>query len=572
MSGPARRLVVIGLDGATPELLQPFVAAGELPVLGQLMTEGSWGRLRSVMHPFTAQAWTSMATGTQQGKHRVFDFWERDFNTYGFRLLNASHRAMPAVWNLLSQAGRSVIVVNVPQTYPPEPVRGVMVSGRDTPGLDAAYTYPPELKAELNGLGTEPYVIVPDDWLWAQRGRPDRARQELLREVDVRFAAVAHLVRTRPWDLCFFVASATDGAAHFFWKYHDPGHPLYDPKQAAQYGDTILEVYRRCDRRIGELLAQLAGEEPCNVLVVSDHGQGPLGRGAIHLNLWLEQQGLLRFRVADSQLRAADRLTVLASRAVRRGKRAVYGRVSFQNLAKLRRMWPDRLRTRLGAEAFFPGIDWAGTQAFSEELRGNIWINLRGRDPQGTVEPGAAYEALRERIVAELPALQDPETGARPVRQVWRREELYKGPFLERLPDLVVEAEYPDMFRPHGDYRGPFAARQLPVAELAARPITGCHRQDGILIAWGPDVQAGASLVEAALIDVAPTVLHLLGHPVPVEMDGRVLVEALRPEVTAVQTATLDELGVPAAGVAAGYTDEEAERVRERLAGLGYLG
>jgi predicted AlkP superfamily phosphohydrolase/phosphomutase len=257
---------------------------------------------------------------------------------------------------------------------------------------------------------------------------------------------------------------------------------------------------------------------------------------------------------------------------VRRGKQAVYGRMSFQNLAKLRRMWPDSLRTRLGAEAFFPGVDWAGTQAFSEELRGNIWINLRGRDPQGKVEPGAAYEALRDRIVAELPELRDPETGAQPVRRVWRREELYQGPFLEQLPDLVVEAEYPDMFRPHGDYRGS-AARQLSVAELAAKPITGCHRQDGIIIAWGPDVQGGAAMAEAALIDVAPTVLHLLGHPVPVEMDGRVLVEVLRPEVAAaVQMTSLGELGVPAAGVAAGYTDAEAERVRERLAGLGYLG
>lgn len=569
MNEPSPRLVIVGLDGATFDLIEPWAAAGELPTLARLMAEGSWGRLRSVTHPFTAQAWTSMVTGAQQGKHRIWDFWERDFATYGFRLLNASHRAMPALWNLLSQAGKRVIVVNVPQTYPPEPVQGVMVSGRDTPGLDAAYTHPPELKAVLNGVSRTPYVIVPDDWRWMQRNRPDLARQELLREIQVRFDAVQHLMAAEPWDLTFFVVSATDGVAHFFWKYHDPNHPLHDPAEAAAYGDTVLEVYRRCDRRIGELLERLPAG--CHVLVVSDHGQGPLGPQAIHLNLWLEQQGLLHFRAPDTHLSAGERATMVVARWLKRTKQAIYGRVSFQTLAKLRRLWPDSLRTRLGAETFFPDVDWARTQAFSEELRGNIWINLAGRDPQGIVQPGAEYEALRDRIIAELPGLTDPLTGDRPVRRVWRREELFAGPYVERLPDLVVEAGYPDMFRPHGDYHGP-PARQLTAAELAKKPLSGCHRQDGILIAWGPAVRPGSRACGAALIDVAPTALHLLGQPVPAEMDGRVLVEVLRPEAAAVSSTSLTELGFGGSPGETAYSDAEAAAVRERLAGLGYLG
>lgn len=573
MNSHTRRLVVVGLDGATFDLIEPWVAAGDLPNLGRLMAEGSWGRLRSVVHPFTAQAWTSMVTGTQQGKHRVFDFWERDFRTYGFRLLNASHRAFPALWNLLSRVGKDVIIVNLPQTYPPEPVQGIMVSGRDTPGLGANYTYPTNLKAELDRVSSTPYVIVPDDWLWMQRGRPDLARQELLREIDVRFDAVTHLMATRPWDLTFFVVSATDGAAHFFWRYHDPTHPLYDPAEAARYGDTLRAVYRRCDERIGQLLERLAEQTDYNVLVVSDHGQGPMGPQAIHLNLWLEQAGLLHFHEMGDGRSAGERLTALASRAVQKGKRSLYGRIRFQTLTKLRRLWPDSLRTRLGAEAFFPAVDWSRTAAFSEELRGNIWINLVGRDPQGIIQPGAEYEALRDRIIAELPALTDPQTGAQPIRRVWRREELYHGPFLERLPDLVVEADYPDMFKPHGAYRGPSPARQLTPAELRQRAITGCHRQDGIFIAWGPDVQPGARTHAAALVDVAPTVLHLLGEPVPVEMDGRVLSEALRPTVAeATQTTTLAALGFDSPSAEVSYSEEEAAYVRERLAGLGYLG
>jgi predicted AlkP superfamily phosphohydrolase/phosphomutase len=575
MTASTRRLVIIGLDGATFDLIEPWAAAGDLPNLSRLMAEGSWGRLRSVVHPFTAQAWTSMVTGAQQGKHRIFDFWERDFHTYGFRLLNASHRALPALWNLLSRAGKDVIIVNLPQTYPPEPVQGVMVSGRDTPGLGAAYTHPTSLKAELDQVSSTPYVIVPDDWLWMQRNRPDLARQELLREIDVRFDVASHLMSTQPWDLAFFVVSATDGAAHFFWKYHDPTHPLHDPTEAAHtsYGDTLRQVYRRCDQRIGQLLAHFATSDDCNVLVVSDHGQGPLKAQAIHLNLWLEQAGLLRFREAGGSQTAGERITTWAAHAVVRGKRALYGRIPFQTLTQLRRLWPDSLRTRLGGETFFPDVDWSRTLAFSEELRGNIWINLQGRDPQGIVAPGAEYEALRERIILDLPQLVDPQTGGQPIRRVWRREELFRGPFLERLPDLIVEADYPDMFKPRGAYRGPDAARQMTAAELAQRPITGCHRQDGIFIAWGPDVQRGARLADAALIDVAPTALHLLGQPIPVEMDGRVLAEALRPAAgLTVETTTLAALGFDTPSAEVGYSDEEATYVEERLAGLGYLG
>lgn len=572
MTSTSSRLIIVGLDGATFDLIEPWAAAGYLPTLRRLMAEGAWGRLRSVLHPFTAQAWTSMITGVQQGKHRIFDFWERDFSTYGFRLVNASHRAFPALWNLLSRQGLEAIVVNVPHTYPPEPIQGVMVSGRDTPGLDAAYTHPPELKPELDRVSRTPYVIVPDDWMWMQRGRPDRAREELLREVEVRFDVALHLMRTRPWRLAFFVTSAPDGAAHFFWKYHDPTHPLHDPTEAARYGDTLRAVYQACDHRLAEVLDYAAALGDCHVLVVSDHGQGPLGPMAIHLNLWLEQAGLLRFHEAGERRSAKERATALAARAVQRARRMVHGHIPFQTLAKLRRLWPDSLRARLGAETFFPGVDWSRTRAFSEELRGNIWINLAGRDPQGIVQPGAEYEALRDRIVAELPELTDPVTGARPIRRVWRREELYAGPFLDRLPDLVIEADYPDLFKPHGAYRGPSPVRHLSRAELAERPISGCHRQDGIFLAWGPLVQPGSQVRGASLVDVAPTALHLLGLPTAAEMDGRALVEALQPAAQAVETMPLAELGFQAAGAAVDYTEAEAAQVRERLAGLGYLG
>jgi predicted AlkP superfamily phosphohydrolase/phosphomutase len=287
----------------------------------------------------------------------------------------------------------------------------------------------------------------------------------------------------------------------------------------------------------------------------------------------LAQQGLLDFRSNNGGGTLGEKLNSLASHAVQRGKRSLYGRIRFQTLTKLRRLWPDSLRTRLGAEAFFPDVDWNHTRAYSEELRGNIWINVRGRDPQGIVEPGEEYDALRDQIIADLPALIDPQTGARPIRKVWRREELFNGPDLGRFPDLIVEADYPDMFKPHGAYLGPLAARQLTPEEMAQRAITGCHRMNGIFIAWGPDMTPNGRLNDAALIDVAPTVLHLLGQPIPQEMDGHVLSQALRPEaLTGLRTISLAELGFDSVGAEVSFTDAEADYVRERLAGLGYLG
>ncbi len=567
------RVVVVGLDGATFDLIMPWVQAGKLPTLARLLDESAAAPLESVLHPFTAQAWSSMVTGANQGKHRIFDFWERDFHTYGFRLTNASFRSLPALWTLLSQVGRRVIVLNVPMTYPPETVNGVLVSGWDTPGMGAAFTYPLGLKAELTSLGNgQPYVIVPDDWKYSTAQRADKVLSELQREIDVRFAVATNLMQREPWDLCFFVVSALDGAAHFLWKYHDPAHPLYDAQQRAALfsEDPLLQVYQRADQRLGEFLQTLPPD--VYVLVVSDHGEGPLEDIEIHLNLWLAQQGLLTFHPAGGPRSPRRWAKWLAARAVERGKHALYGRVSFSTLSRLRHLWPDRLRTTLGEESFFPAIDWSSTLAYSEEVRGNIWINLRGRDPHGIVEPGEPYETLRSRIIEILPELRDPRSGQPLIKRVWRREERFSGPYVERFPDLVVEAVYPDLFRPRGAYQGSAPVRHLTVEEMRGRRITGCHRAHGIFMARGNGVQPGRWLPGADITDVAPTVMYLLGEPVPTWMDGRVLTDIFTPDVLTQRPVRLDGQTVITAGRAdVTYDEADAQKLADRLAGLGYL-
>lgn len=555
------RLLIVGLDGASLDLIRSWAVQGYLPTLEGLLERGASGPLRSTIPPYTAQAWTTMVTGVNAGRHRLFDFWERDLNSYGFRLTNASFRAVPALWTLLSQRGRHVVVVNVPMTFPPEPVNGVLVSGWDTPGLGSSFTYPPELKAELTQALGRPYVIVPGDARWMRLHRPEQARSELLDEVAVRFAAVRYLLRTRPWDMAMFVVGATDGAAHFFWHLHDPAHPAHDSALAARLGDVLFEVYRYVDEQLGLLLSEVGD---ISVMVVSDHGSGQRELRAIHLNLWLAQHGWLRFEAESNRQWTAA--------VVARLKEAAYLLFPHQQLNRLRRLWPDRWRGELSRQELFAGVDWEHTYAFSEERRGNIWINLRGREPQGIVAPGAEYEALRADIAAALQELRDPVTHEQLVHRVWRREELFDGPYAERIPDLLLEVESPSQFMVRRSGHRSQPVRLLTEAEITDLIVFGDHRMEGVLLVAGPGVEAGASLCGACLCDVLPTALYLMGEEIPALLDGHVVEQAFRPAWLRQRPPSYSPDVIIGGPSEHSYSGQEAQEIIERLSGLGYLG
>jgi predicted AlkP superfamily phosphohydrolase/phosphomutase len=560
------KMILIGLDGASLDLIRPWAREGKLPTLARLLRHGASSPLRSTVHPYSAQAWTTMVTGVNAGRHRLFDFWERDLETYGFRLANASTRAAPAIWTVLGERGRRVIVVNVPMTFPPEPVNGILVAGRDTPGLGSHFTHPTGIKDELENALGRPYVIVPNDWRWMRLGRLDRARDELLNEVDVRFATVQHLTQTRDWDLSTFVVGATDGAAHFFWQLHDPTFPGHDPALAEELGDVLLDVYQRVDQRVEELLQGL--DDDVSIVVVSDHGCGRRELRAIHLNLWLFQNGWLHFASDATE----GQVEHWVAGGVARLKSVAYSLLPYQRLNRLRRIWPDRWRRRLSRHELFAGVDWSRTRAFSEERRGSVWINLRGREPQGIVAPGAEYEALCAEIVAALERAVAPETGAPVVDKVWRRDELFEGPYTDRIPDLLVEVESPSQFSIHkGGHDGP-AFRALTEQEVDALTVTGDHRIDGTLILHGPGVRHGVEIPGLNIRDVFPTVLYMMGEPIPAHAEGRVAEEAFRPEWLAAHPPSYSDLDAWAGDQEQyDYSKDEQRRVEERLAGLGYM-
>ncbi|TMB58953.1 MAG: hypothetical protein E6J60_03140, partial [Deltaproteobacteria bacterium] len=397
------RLLVIGLDGATLDLVRPWAAAGRLPALARLMAAGAWGPLRSTVPAATFPAWTSLVTGVNPGRHGVLDFTERVPGTYRVRFVNGSYRRVPALWTRLSAAGRRVAVLTVPATYPPEPTCGVMVSGFDSPlatAIDGSFVHPRALYRDIQrAVGRVPFADFQE--VTTGPGWHARALARLLDGVERRTRLATWLLARERWDALMVVFGESDTVAHHFWRFHDPRSPRHAP---GPFAGAIARVYEALDRAVGALLA--AAPPDTAVAVVSDHGSGGASDRVVHLNRRLAACGLLALRPA-ARGRVARLVRAAALRAVPAGLQGSLVRRAPAAAGRLEGL--HRLA----------GIDWRRTVAYSEELdyHPSVWLNLRGREPEGAVAPGA-YAATRERVAAALATWRD-EAGRPVVERVW---------------------------------------------------------------------------------------------------------------------------------------------------------
>ncbi len=553
-------IAIIGLDGATWDLARPLMAAGAMPALRALVEAGAHGVLRSTIPPVTFPAWSSFMTGTNPGKHGVFDFTRRVPGTYAIEFVTSRDRQMPTVWRLLSDAGRRVAVLGVPTTYPPEPVNGVMVGGFDSPlatGIDGSFVHPRSFYAEMT-RAVGPYSITDFQELRIGPGWHADALPKILAAVDRKRDLARYVLRREAWDCLMVLFGEADTASHHFWMFADPVSPRFDAGGARRFGTALRDVYRRLDAALAAIVAELPGD--ATILVASDHGFGGVGTTVVHLNRWLAERGWLRFRggVRALEFRAARVARRVALHALPRGVQE-----------RLVRRGGRRLARRLEGASRFGAIDMERTRAFSEELNyaPSIWLNVRGREPAGTVEAGAEYDAAAAALTGELLAWRHPETGRPVVRRVWRRDELYHGAAVAAAPDLVLELALEDGYAPACLPSSPGERRSLRRLErhehVGGRGggMNGSHRVEGMWALCGPGI-APRQEAEGAIVDVAPTLLHLLGLPVPAWMDGKLL-----PGVQGSPAIARSAPSVPPPGEG---PDASAELWR-RLAGLGYL-
>lgn len=553
------RVWIIGLDGATWSLMDRFIEKGRLPWLRQLRERGAWGVLRSTEPPLSPAAWTTFATGKLPGKHGVLDHAYRREGTYEFSFVNSSLRGATPIWSYLSQQGKTVVIINVPLTYPPDPVRGCMVTGMYTPSDDHPFTYPPELGAELRRELGEYKVI-------GERSKEDldAALRSIFDDIKMRTEAASYLTRKYDPDLMVLVYGATDMVQHKFWKFADPHHPQHEPDTPSKFKTAIEDVYANLDEALGRLIREAPGDT--TFLIMSDHGAGPLYK-YIYLNNWLLREGFMRVRKgALASMRYCLYRLGITPLKVLSGIGRLNARLVDAVVGGVRK---DMQRRKSKADLLFlswQDIDWERTTAYA--VGGNLggaFVNLKGREPSGIISPGRQYEAVRDKLLERLGELKDPSTGEPVVEVAWRREEIYRGPYLERIPDVV--------FRTRGCRYMVFGIHEFAsnaVMEPSAW-FSGAHSPDGILIMVGRAFKEAERLTNAGIEDIAPTVLHLMGFGVPEDMDGRVLKEAFRTSFLEQNPPTAGDAWDKVMGSGKLLGPEEESAVKRQLEGLGYL-
>lgn len=432
------RALVIGLDGVPYSLLTRLIDAGELPVLAGIAASGELRAAQSTLPTVSCTAWTSFATGMNAGAHGVFGFVEREPGSYRQYITGSNYVRAPQLWNTLNERGHRVIIMNVPVTTPPQPVKGFMVSGFLAPKLEGA-THPPELAARLARLG---YRIDIDPW--AARQSLDHLLTDLDATLRGRVAGARELLTKEAWSFAMVHIMGTDRINHFMWGKWDA--------QDAEYAPHFLDYYRKVDAAVGEIAA--AAGDDVELLLLSDHG---FTRTIHEVNL-------------DAWLRAHGYLAVPATE-----------------------------------DAKLTQIDEA-TRVFSM-TPGRIYLNLTGREPRGSVESGAAYEALCDELIAGLMELTAPDDGTPILESVKRRDEIFHGEALERAPDLLA------IPRDGYDLKSALTGDEL----FTSSPITGMHTfGDAFWLIRGRRFTEGTPRVE----DGAPTVLALLGEAIPAGLDG----------------------------------------------------
>ena len=547
MSSEKSRVIVIGLDGATFDLILPWVEEGHLPTFKRMMEEGSWSELESTTPPMTGPAWSSFITGKNPGKHGIYDFMRRRQGGYDFATINATHRKGPSFWKLLGDHGKKVIVFNVPITYPPEEVNGVMISGYLTPPKAADFVFPPELKKDLEAeIGFHSTFFPGATYSLGREEKFIRA----VHEMTDRTIRVMEFLRNRyPWDCFVGVFQGTDLLQHCLWK--DRNHPVL--------GRAFLDLYQKIDRYLGSLFAQL--DERTLLLILSDHGFGDLKK-QVFLNAWLLSKGFLRLK-STWAVRAKEVLFHLGMVPMKAHQLLVRLGLDFSSELMENR---ESVFSFLGKIALsFEDIDWQRTQAYSMGNMGYIFVNLKGREPEGSVELGD-FDRMRREIREELFGMKDDETGKPIMEKVFFKEDLYSGPFLSDAPDIVaVPKDYLYHFRGDSVFISNHWMEDLWL-------MSGFHRARGIFLAAGGSVKRGMKLEVKGIADLAPTLLTFMDIPMPSDMDGRFMKDLFREEAVRsmipryVEPSREEERGEKA------LSEEEQQEIKKRLKSLGYVG
>ena len=455
------RVLVIGLDCATPKLVfDQWV--DDLPNLRRLMQKGVYGELKSSDPPITVPAWMSMMTSKDAGELGIYGFRNRSNYSYdGLAIANSHSVRETTVWDILGRLGKKSGLIGVPPSYPPKPINGYMIGCFLTPSSDSQYTYPADLKQEIEHLVGR-YLVDVENF---RSDSKDDILKQIYEMTQKRFALARNFVVNKPWDFFMMVEMGTDRIHHGFWKYHDPSHPKY--KAGSKYERAIHEYYRYLDEEIGALLTLV--DDDTVIFVVSDHGAKKMD-GGICFNEWLIREGYLTLQEYPKEI------------------------IPF---AKAK-------------------VNWSRTKAWGEGgYYGRLFLNVKGREPQGVIDP-EDYERVRDELTVKIEAITDEQ--GRPLgTKVIKPQEIYRS-CQKIAPDLIIY--FGDLL-----WRsvGSLGFSSVYTYENDIGPDDANHDYHGIFIMYDPQSRSRGKRTNLHLMDVAPTVLDKFGIEAPKDMQGKVI-------------------------------------------------
>jgi predicted AlkP superfamily phosphohydrolase/phosphomutase len=520
------KILLLGLDGADPFFVEEH--RSELPFLSRFMEQGVFGRLSSTIPPVTGPAWSSAMSGMNPGKTGIIGF-EDKIMAGSNSIVNSTNIAVPRIWDILSYHRKEVGVMAVPLTYPPSRVNGFMVSGFLTPSTEEKYTYPVELRQSLPpgyrpALNFKKYEASPEYFL-----------KNLYSFTHCQFKTLSTFLREKPWDFFTYVLSGTDWIQHFFCNRGEDGK------------DQILRYFKYVD----DFFCRLERELPSStiIFIISDHGFGKQTRNYLYLNTWLKSRGLFHqndkviYRLRNfigSHLRTAGRLP---------GARLIKQNTSPRLKEKL------LITTRLKSKQ----IDWSGTRAMYMSggyNAGYIKINIRdsGREE---------IRKLQKDIIDGLHDLERNAGAGKLFQGIFPREEIYQGQYADQIPEIIIV--FAD------SYSGQEVLADKVIKKIPSAGLPGpTHRMEGILMAKGPGIKNGFKL-NAEIYDIAPTIYHLQGLPVPEEVDGKVLINIFQPGSVPAKSKIKFRSYDFKTPQAFRWENKQEKEVRDRLKALGYL-
>lgn len=551
------KVVVLGLDGAPPHLLRQWADQGLLPAFARLYREGACGTMASTPQCHSAPAWSSFATGLNPGRHGIFSFMNRVPHSYACRRIDARDRQGVTFWDLASRQDRRCAVLNVPVTFPVAPLNGVQIGDWLCPSLSTpGATYPPELASQLEQrLGA--YRFHADVKRHVLAGHHRQALENLRLGIEQK-AQVGRLIWEREdWDLYTLVFVETDAAQHYYLHTADERHPLRAQALRQGLDGALLQLYQQLDSVLADLLARL--DDETTLVVLSDHGATANSRGRCFMRGLLRALGLLQMKPPGGPRERWRRGWVAARKW---GFETLNARLPKHLKVQLNRLLPQA-RERVFADSFTVDVDWAQTRAYSYYWETDPYINLTGREPEGIVAPGTEYEAVCEQLAESLLAVRELTTGRPAVAAVRYARDHFFGPHAQLAPDLLVD--WTENLLIEGLVTEVNGQSRIARADLRDDTI-GAHHPQALLMLWGRGVRPGEVPADASIMDLAPSILALLGCVVPDDFDGRVLDEVL--------TVTPESAATPEYALAAAetvYTSEEEAEVEDRLRNLGYL-